>query len=115
MMFKLFHWGAIVSLIALILLNLAWESHLAPLHPGGSILVFKAALLLCPLRGILKGRRYTYQWSSMFILLFFSEGVMRGWAEHGLSQQLAWCEIALSVVFFVAVVGYAKLGQRVAA
>lgn len=108
---RLCHWGAIVSLIALIMLTLAWESRLAPLHPGGSFLVLKAALLLLPLRGILNGRRYTYQWSCMFILLYFSEGVMRGWSERGLSQHLAWGEILLSLVFFVAAVGFARLGR----
>lgn len=105
---KLCHWGAILSLIALIMLALAWESRLAPLHPGGSMLMLKAAVLLLPLRGILQGRRYTYQWSSMFILLFFTEGVMRGWADHGLSQQLAWGEILLSVVFFGSVIGFVR-------
>jgi len=103
------HWGAIASLIALILLSLSWEGWLAPLHPGGSVLLFKAALLLLPLFGILRGRRYTYQWSSMFILLFFFEGVMRAWSDHGLSQRLAAVEVALSVLFFASVVGYARL------
>ena len=50
--------------------------------------------------GILKGRRYTYQWSSMFILLYFIEGVMRAWSDRGLSARLALGEIALSLVFF---------------
>jgi uncharacterized membrane protein len=105
---KLCHWGAIISLISLILLTLAWEIRLAPLRPGGSMLELKAVVLLLPLRGILKGRRYTYQWACMFILLYFTEGVMRGWADHGLSRQLAWCEIFLSLLFFVSAVGYAR-------
>lgn len=100
---------ASVSLIALILLSLAWELWLAPLRPGGSWLVLKAVLLLLPLMGILKGRRYTYQWSSMFILIFFTEGVMRAWSDGGLSARLALIEVALTVVFFFAAVAYAKL------
>ena len=106
-----FQWGAIVSLIALILLTLCWETWLAPLRPGGSMLMLKAALLLLPLFGILRGRRYTYQWSSMFILLFFTEGIMRGWADHGLAQRLAWGEILLSLVFFVSVLGYVRTSR----
>ena len=105
------HWGAIASLIALILLCLAWEGWLAPLRPGGSMLVFKAALLLAPLFGILRGRRYTYQWSSMFILLFFTEGVIRGWADQGLSQRLAWLEIVLSLLFFASVIGFVRAAR----
>jgi uncharacterized membrane protein len=100
---------ASASLIALIFLCLTWELWLAPLRPGGSWLVLKAALLLLPLMGILKGRRYTFQWASMFILLYFIEGVMRAWSDHGLSAWLALGEIVLSLVFFAAAIFYAKL------
>lgn len=103
------HFIASASLIALIFLCLAWELWLAPLRPGGSWLVLKAAVLLVPLMGILKGRRYTYQWMSMFILLYFIEGVMRAWSDHGLSAKLAMGEIALSLAFFGAAIFYAKL------
>ncbi|HQT01187.1 MAG: hypothetical protein B7Y26_13775 [Hydrogenophilales bacterium 16-64-46] len=99
---------ASASLIALIFLCLAWELWLAPMRPGGSWLVLKALPLLAPLMGILKGRRYTYQWAPMLVLAYFSEGVMRAWSERGLSQVLASAEIALSVVFFFAAIYYAK-------
>ena len=97
------------ALVGLIVLCLAWELWLAPLRPGGSYLALKAAPLAIPLFGILLGRRYTYQWSSMFVLAYFTEGVVRAWSERGLSQLLAGAEIALSVIFFVAVVAYARL------
>jgi uncharacterized membrane protein len=100
---------ASVSLIALIFLNLAWELWLAPLKPGGSWLVLKAVVLLIPLMGILKGCRYTYQWMSMFILLYFTEGVMRAWGDKGMSSILGLIEVGLSVVFFVAAIWFAKL------
>jgi uncharacterized membrane protein len=99
---------ASASLIALILLSLAWELWLAPLRPGGSWLVLKALPLLLPLRGILNGRRYTYQWASMFILLYFIEGVMRAWSDPQPAASLAVLEIVLSVVFFLAAISYAK-------
>ena len=97
-----------VSLVALILLSLGWEIWFAPLRPGGTLLVLKAVPLLLPLFGILKGRRYTYQWACMFILLYFTEGVVRGWADKGLSQKLAWLEILLTLVFFASTVLYAR-------
>lgn len=100
--------GASLSLIALIFLCLAWESVLAPLKPGGSFLIFKAAFLLIPLFGILRGKRYTYQWASMFILLYFTEGIVRAWSDIGLSAQLAVAEIVLSVIFFFCSIYYAK-------
>ena len=107
-------YAASAALVALILLCLAWELRLAPLRPGGSYLALKAAPLALPLYGILFGRRYTYQWSSMFVLIYFTEGVMRGWGDQGLSQSLALAETALSVVFFAAVVAYARLTRGAA-
>jgi uncharacterized membrane protein len=100
--------GAISSLISLILLCLAWETVLAPLKPNGSMLMLKAVPLLIPLFGILRGKRYTYQWASMFILLYFTEGAVRAWSDVGLSAQLAMGEIALSIVFFVCAIFYAQ-------
>ncbi|MGE5319202.1 MAG: DUF2069 domain-containing protein [Hyphomicrobiaceae bacterium] len=96
------------SLIALIFLCLAWELWLAPIRPGGSLLVLKTLPLLLPLMGILKGRRYTYQWAPMLVLAYFSEGVARAWSDKGLSAWLAGAEVALSVVFFIAAIFYAK-------
>ena len=104
--------GASISLISLILLSLAWETILAPLKPGGSLLMLKAVPLLLPLFGILRSKRYTYQWSSMFILLYFTEGVVRAWSDSGVSAQLAAAEIVLSVVFFSCAIFYARLTRR---
>ena len=104
--------GASISLISLILLSLAWETILAPLKPGGSLLMLKAVPLLLPLFGILRGNRYTYQWSSMFILLYFTEGVVRAWSDSGVSAQLAAAEIVLSVVFFSCAIFYARLTRK---
>ena len=98
-----------VSLIALIVLCVAWELWLAPIRPGGSLLVLKALPLLLPLMGILKGRRYTYQWAPMLVLAYFTEGVARAWSDKGLSAWRAGGEVALSVVFFLAAIYYAKL------
>ncbi len=44
----------------------------------------------------------------MFVLAYFAEGVMRAWSERGASQMLAFAEIALSLIFFAAAVGYAR-------
>jgi uncharacterized membrane protein len=105
---------AAASLIGLLLLCLAWEMWLAPLRPGGSLLALKAAPLALPLPGVLNGRRYTYQWSSMLILAYFAEGVVRAWSERGAAQLLALAEIALSVAFFAAAVAYARLTRAAA-
>ncbi|MDM8356976.1 DUF2069 domain-containing protein [Pandoraea communis] len=105
---------SIASLLALIALSVAWELWLAPLRPGGSWLVLKALLLLLPLRGVLRGNLYTLQWSSMFILLFLAEGVVRGMTDTGPSASLAWIETALSAVFFFSTIFYLRPFKRAA-
>ena len=104
---------ASVSLIALIMLCLLWEGWLAPLRPGGSALILKAVPLLFPLFGILHGRRYSYQWSSLMILVYFTEGAVRAWSDHGLSRVLADIEVVLTVIFFFAAIFYARATRRV--
>jgi len=99
---------AIGSLIALIALCLAWELWLAPLRPGGSWLMLKAAPLLLPLFGILRGNRYTIQWASMLALAYLVEGSMRVMSERGTAAALAGIEIVLATGFFAACVLYAR-------
>lgn len=98
---RVFHAGAIASLIWLIGWLVAWEVFVAPLHPGGSLLALKALPLLLPLRGVIKRDLYTLQWSSMVILIYFAEGVVRAWADTTeASRMMALGEIALVVVYF---------------
>lgn len=101
--------AASAALCALIALCLAWELWLAPLRPGGSYIALKALPLLLPLPGILSGKTYTYQWSSMLVLFYLAEGAARALSEGGTSQLLAVLEIVLSAVFFAAVVTYVRL------
>ena len=95
-------------LIALILLSVAWELFLAPLKPGGSWLVLKALPLLAPLFGVLHGRRYTFQWSTLLIWLYAAEGATRAFTDGGLSSRLAAIELALSLGYFAAAVAYLR-------
>ena len=106
--------AASASLAALIVLCLAWELWLAPLRPGGSLVALKALPLAFPIWGILTARRYTYHWSSMLILAYFAEGVARAWSDTGLSQKIAFLEVALSLLFFAAAVSYARLTRSAA-
>ena len=99
---------ACISLIALVFLCLLWELRLAPVQPGGSWLALKCAPLLAALFGILHGRRYTYQWASMLILLYLTEGVVRVSTETGTSQWLAGTETILALAFFAAAIGYIR-------
>lgn len=116
---KLFHGGAIASLIWLIGWLVAWEIWVAPLHPGGSLLALKALPLLVPLRGVIKRDLYTLQWSSMVILIYFAEGAVRAWSDTGeASRMMALGEVALVCVYFACALlylrPYKKAAQRMA-
>lgn len=97
-----------LSLITLIFLCLSWEIWWAPLKPGGSWLSLKAVFLLAPLFGILRGRRYTYKWLSLFIQFYLLEGLVRATSDHGLVQQLAIGETALASIIFVTTILYIR-------
>jgi uncharacterized membrane protein len=99
---RVFHTGAVTSLVILCIWLLAWELVVAPLHPGGSLLALKALPLLLPLRGVIKRDLYTLQWSSMVILIYFVEGAVRAWSDKtDLSRLMALGEVMLVCAYFV--------------
>lgn len=93
---------AVGSLLGLIVLGLAWELWLAPLRPGGSLLALKVLPLCLPLAGLLKNRMFTYRWVSLFVWLYFIEGVVRAYGDKAPSNYLAMVEVLLCVVLFAA-------------
>jgi len=107
----LLYFSASTSLIALIFLCVLWEAVLAPIRPGGSLLMLKVLPLLL-LFGVLRGRVYSYQWASLLVLAYFCEGVVRSWSERGPSRTLAVAETALAVIFFFSAIFYARLSAR---
>lgn len=108
------HQLAAINLVLLIALCILWELVLAPLRPGGSWMVIKALPLFAPLAGTLRRNVYTMQWSSMLVLLYFTEGVVRAWSERGLSQALAGMEILFSTVFFFCAIFFLRPYKRAA-
>ena len=111
---KILYSGSVGSLVLLILLCVAWELVLAPLRPGGSWLVLKVLPLLLPLRGVIKRDLYTMQWSSMLILLYFGEGLVRATSDRGLSATLGWVEAALTCIFFTCTILYLRPFKKAA-
>lgn len=110
---RFFHIGAMVSLIFLIAWLVAWEVAISPLKAGSWILALKALPLLIPLRGVIKRDIYTLQWSSMVILLYFTEGVVRAWSDTApLSRLMAAGEIFLVCVYFVCALLYLRPYKR---
>ncbi|MGX4640343.1 DUF2069 domain-containing protein [Massilia sp. SYSU DXS3249] len=112
---KLFLGGAIASLVWLTGWLVAWEMWIAPLHPGGSLLALKALPLLVPLRGVIKRDLYTLQWSSMVILIYFAEGVVRAWSDREeLSRFMAMGEVVLVCVYFACALLYLRPYKKAA-
>lgn len=102
---------AAASLLALIALCVSWEMWLAPLRPGGSGLVFKAVPLLFPLFGILRGRRYTFKWTTLLALAYVAEGAVRFTSDSGLSRWLALGELLLAVSLFAFAIATVRLSR----
>jgi Predicted membrane protein len=73
----------------------------APLRPGGSWLALKVLPLLAAAPGMWRGRLYTYQWMSMLVWFYLTEGVVRGLTDpQALSRTLGWVECALALAAF---------------
>lgn len=101
--------GATLALLALIMLCVLEEMWLAPLRPHGSWLVLKIVPLLFALRGVSKKDNYTMQWSSMLILLYFTEGIVRATSDRSaMAVQLSWLEVLLCLIFFYCTLSYLR-------
>ena len=102
---------AVLALLGLIALGLAWELWLAP--TGSRWLAFKVLPLLIPLAGLLKHRLYTYRWVSLLVWLYFTEGIVRATglpsgAAAGLDVALAWTQVLLCTVLFIACASHVR-------
>ena len=106
--------AAVSSLVALIVLCVAWELWLAPVRPGGSLLALKALPLVLPLAGLLKRRMYTYRWLSLMIWLYCTEGLVRATSATAPSSYYAWAEVVLCILLFTACTLHIRLRLKAA-
>ena len=102
--------AAVASVVALIVLGLAWELWLAP--TGRGTLALKVLPLLLPLPGLLKNRMYTYRWLSLLVWLYFAEGAVRATSERGTGALLATIEIVLCLLLFAACAAHVRWRLR---
>ena len=65
-------------------------------------MALKVLPLCVPLAGLLKNRMYTYRWVSLFVWLYFIEGVVRAWGDKAPGNYLAMVEVLLCVILFAA-------------
>ncbi len=101
---------AVASLLALIVLGLAWELWLAP--TGRGTLALKVLPLVLPLAGLLRNRLYTYRWVSLLVWPYFAEGVVRAASDRGMGQVLASIEIVLCLLLFAACAAHVRWRLR---
>ncbi len=110
------HRAAFGCLLGLFAICVLWEWQIAPIRPGGSWLILKAAPLLFPIFIVATNasrRRYTYQWATLFIWIYFTEGVVRAWSDlDSISRALAAIEVTLCVGFFAAAVVFVRATPR---
>jgi uncharacterized membrane protein len=109
---NLTRWLAVVSLLGLIVLGVAWELFIAPLRPGGSSLVLKVLPLFIPLAGLLKNRMYTYRWVSLMVWFYFTEGVVRAYSDRAPGNYCAMLQVLLCLILFTACALHVRIRLR---
>ena len=102
--------AAVGSVVALIVLGLAWELWLAP--TGNRTLALKVLPLLIPLGGLLRNRMYTYRWLSLMVWLYFTEGIVRATSERGPGVWLGTLEVLLCLLLFAACAAHVRWRLR---
>lgn len=104
-------WAYIVanlSLWLLLIMQCLWLTVWTPGRPDAAWVMFKLIIFCLPVRGLLRPTIYTYQWSSMLILGFFGDAVMRAWVDYGMASMLALIELSLAAFFFMAVLCFMR-------
>ncbi len=106
---------AMGSLGALMLLSAAFSQVTAAgVSPGYALAFAKLLVLAFVLKRVHERNVYTMQWSSMFILLFMAEGLVRATSDPQPSAALGTLEAVASVVFFVAVLAFLRPFKKAA-
>ena len=101
----------LVSGWLLIALCIGWEWRWAPLRAGGSLLVLKAAPLLALLPAMARDRPKAYQWTTLVILLYACEGMVRATSEASPVRELAALELVLALAIYVAAIRWLRVGR----
>jgi len=92
----------IVGLVSLALLELLWETVLAPQPAGGAWLALKAIPLAILLPGVARGARKPRQWLSLLLPFYFAEALTRAWSESGRHAVVGAMAAAIAAGTFVA-------------
>ena len=92
----------ILGLAALTLLELLWETVLAPQHASGALFALKAVPLALLFPGVARGARRPRQWLALLLPLYFAEALTRALSEHGRYMMVAAMATAIAATTFIA-------------
>jgi len=97
---------SIIGLAALALLELLWETVLAPQPSGGAWLALKALPLFLLFPRVARGERKARQWLSLLLPLYFAEALTRAASESGRHAAVAAMAAAVATATFVALLAW---------
>lgn len=101
--------ASLIALIAQIALSLAFAATTVPGAPRGIVLASAEAIVVAfLLYRVVRLDTYTMQWSSMLILLFLAEGVVRAMTEPQPGSIFGAIEALSAAIYFLAVLAYLR-------
>jgi uncharacterized membrane protein len=95
-----------IGLCALTLLELLWETVLAPQPAGGLWLALKAVPLALLFRPVARGDRKPRQWLALVLPFYVAEALTRALSESGRHAVVAALVTAVAAATFVALLAW---------
>lgn len=102
----------VAGLTALILLEILWETVLAPQPTGGYWLVLKVLPLIILFPGTARGERRPRQWLALVVPFYFAEALTRAWSESGRHSLVAAMAAIIAALTFVALLAWFRAERR---
>ncbi|MEO8345095.1 MAG: DUF2069 domain-containing protein [Betaproteobacteria bacterium] len=90
-----------LGLATLTLLELLWETVLAPQHASGVLFALKSVPLALLFPGVAQGARRSRQWLALLLPLYFAEALTRALSEHGRHAVVAGMAAAIAAATFL--------------
>jgi uncharacterized membrane protein len=98
--------AGVAGLVALVALEILWETLLAPVHSGSYWLALKALPLALLVPGTMRGARRARQWLVLMLPFYAAEGIVRAWSESGRSAIVAAVVTLLAIGTFAAALAW---------
>ena len=103
---------ALFATLAAIGWMLLWETVVAPLKPGGSLVALKCVPLALCIPGLLRDTRRARQWLSLLLPWYFAEALVRALTGHGRASAAAIVAVVLVGVAFAALLAGFRLERN---